>query len=309
MTSKYAYVSLLMFGESYLPGVKALSASIKASGSKHDFVLMITDDVKVESVAPYVDRVARVKYLKYPSTPMRTQAQRNAYGDWIESSYTKWNCLALTEYSKILFLDLDLIVLRNIDHLFDLPAPAATFSSPNDDSHVAPLPGKQVPMSNLYGDMKHGATVSNDAIRESLKGSYVATASVVLLRPSMEDYCGINRMVMSASTDGKKRGYGWPQCNSGVDEQSIVEYYLTKGATWTHISQIYNMIPWRKNWLPKQGSEPYIYHFIGPKPWSMKRGQWEDLSTWFAFFDKATEMRPSKKSRKRREHNSKTVRV
>lgn len=292
-----------MFGESYLPGVKALSASIKASGSKHDFVLMITDDVKVESVAPYVDRVARVKYLKYPSTPMRTQAQISRYGEWIESSYTKWNCLALTEYSKVLFLDLDLIVLRNIDHLFDLPAPAATFSSPNDDSHVAIRPGNQVPMANLYGNMNHGATVSNDAIRESLKGTYVANASVVLLQPSMADYEGLKRMVLSESTDAKARGYGWSQCNSGVDEQSIVEYYLNKGANWTHISQIYNMIPWRKNWLPlhgpEKGVEPYVYHFIGPKPWTMKRGDWEDLSTWYAFFDGS-----SRRSLKRRDHNS-----
>lgn len=36
----------------------------------------------------------------------------------------------LTDYEKVLFVDADKIVLSNCDSLFDLRAPAGTFSSP-----------------------------------------------------------------------------------------------------------------------------------------------------------------------------------
>jgi len=38
----------------------------------------------------------------------------------------------LTDFAKILLMDIDLIVMDNIDELFDLPAPAALRRGMND---------------------------------------------------------------------------------------------------------------------------------------------------------------------------------
>lgn len=65
---------------------------------------MVTKDVSVgavEALASVFDAVFQVPYLEYPCRKMTTKKQQNYYGHWIERSFTKWNVLALSMYSKV----------------------------------------------------------------------------------------------------------------------------------------------------------------------------------------------------------------
>ncbi|KAI3846839.1 hypothetical protein MKW92_030619 [Papaver armeniacum] len=51
------------------------------------------------------------------------KAEENAYNEW---NYSKFRLWQLTDYDKIIFIDADLLILRNIDFLFGMPEITAT---------------------------------------------------------------------------------------------------------------------------------------------------------------------------------------
>ena len=275
MSGRYAYVALLMKGVGYLPGVKALSASLRASKTSYDFVLMVTPDVDVTLVTPHVDYIVQVPYLEYDTLPMKTVKQRSMYEKWMDVGYTKWNALTLSQYSKILLLDLDIVVLENMDQLFELQAPAATFSN----AWATPYVKGRGALYNPYIGVKHGGEVPPDALKQGLTSSFVLIGTTVLLEPSVSVFEEFKQFMTS------HQPYGHEGCYSAMDEQSLTEFYLQRSTPWHHISQKWNIIPWHmKTWLPK-GETPGVYHFFGDKPWNMERKAWDDLATWWRFHD------------------------
>lgn len=270
--SRFAYVSLLMKGNGYLPGLRALSASLKATGTTHDFICLVTPDVDKELVLPYVARIKEVPYLTYPTRAMKTMKQQKMYDSWMSDSYTKWSCLTLTEYEKILFLDLDTIAVQNLDHLFDRPTPAATFSNAWADPYTTRG------LFNPYRSLKDADRVPASAIRIGLERAFVLIATSVLLTPSQEAFDRLLNILSNATVN---QPFGFPGCYSAFDEQALTLVYQD----WYHISQSYNMIPWHaKTWLPPT-EQVSVYHYFGDKPWTLKREQWPDLAPWWRYHD------------------------
>lgn len=125
MTSKYAYVSLLYNNNEYFTGSLILGLTLSKIRSPHDKVLMVTNDVPQEQrkVLSRFFIIKEVPYI-YASTNIDPTSR-------FTGVFTKLNCLKYTEYDKVLMLDLDMFVLKNMDHLFNLPAPAAMARGPN----------------------------------------------------------------------------------------------------------------------------------------------------------------------------------
>lgn len=127
-----AWVELIFGGSSYMPGIQVSCYSQKQVKTCYDIVCMVTNDVPtnvIQDIARICDIIIEIPLLSVPSQPMRTENQQTMYSSWNEYSYTKWNCLALTMYDKVCFIDCDKIILTNIDTIFTLKAPAATFGS------------------------------------------------------------------------------------------------------------------------------------------------------------------------------------
>jgi alpha-N-acetylglucosamine transferase len=318
LPSRYAYVCLLMKGDSYLPGLQALSASIYNTQTNNDFVVMITSDVTRNKVEKYVTRAVDIDYLQFESKQLRTAKQQDLYSKWFSISYTKWNSLKLVEYDKIILLDLDIVVLENLDHLFIRSAPAGTFSMPWAYPYVKE--GKSQ-VYNPYINIKDNEVIPKSAIEIGLNGfrrkteqggkqkyksfdnehSFVLIATTVLLKPSIQDFNDYITMM------NKNQPFGYPNCNSMFDEQSIALFYnsvddsrlsstgpvsrLSSTNRWHMISQRYNMIPWHsKVWLPK-GEKAAVYHFFGKeKPWEMKKEEWPDLKVWWKYYEMSSQI-------------------
>ena len=62
--------------------------------------------------------------------------------------FTKLRALGLTDYAKVVMLDVDLLVTQNIDDLFDLPAPAALMRGP----YPGLAHGEYVDDGSLFGN-------------------------------------------------------------------------------------------------------------------------------------------------------------
>lgn len=267
-STKYAYVMLCMKGDAYAPGVIVMAESIRAAGSTYDIVCMCTPDVSEEALELIATRakIAQIEYVRYDTKKMRTKRQMELYGSWLSEAYTKWRCLEL-EYDKVLFVDADMIVVQNIDHLFELQAPAGTFSTPWAKEYTTES------TFDLRGYPKdHDSVVPASTIMETFSrhNGYTFIASMVLLIPNKSEFAELCQMV------DKLQPFGFENWST-PDEQSLAYFYASKGVDWHHIHQRYNFIVHKIDWLRSTNPDgssviivPHVLHyFSSKKPWLM----------------------------------------
>jgi hypothetical protein len=111
----YAYVTYL-YGDKENLDMNIGSAIVFAqslinTGSKADRVIMITDDIEVEYIEllkKFYNHIIKIGYIKIKSSTL----------------FTKYNALNLTNYKKIILIDVNFVILQNPDYLFTLNTPA-----------------------------------------------------------------------------------------------------------------------------------------------------------------------------------------
>jgi alpha-N-acetylglucosamine transferase len=290
---KRAYVLLCMKGDRYGPGVITCAYSLKQTNTKYDIICMVTNEVTEEmcNAIGTVAIVHKVDYLDFPVKALITQKQEEMYGHWLSQSFTKGQCLSLYQlgYEKIIFIDADMIVTQNIDHLFELPAPAGTFSSPWSKEF-----DPTGPYSLTGYPTQHAQLVPWSQIYQNLtNGGYTFIGSLILLEPTEENY---NRFLMNIIKQVEKQGaYGY-RCWSTHDEQSIIEAFPTN---WTNIHQRYNFICHKSLWIQinnhNNQQKTYVPHtlhyFSDKKPWMHQLDKkWTstiyntDIIWWYLFW-------------------------
>jgi lipopolysaccharide biosynthesis glycosyltransferase len=275
---EHAYVCLVMKGDAYIPGAIVVAFSIKKTNTKNDIVCMVTPDVSangVKQLAVVFDIVVPVEYITADTKVLKNKKIESIYGSWKSVAYTKWNILNMTQYKKVMFMDADLIVVENIDSLFELQTPAGTFSL----SQANPFTKKGV--YNPYKNVVHGHSVDRKEIRDGFE-TFLCIGTSLVITPNSSHFEQYNNMVQSMAP------FGFERCINGPDEQSIVWFYHNVlNVQWTHISQAYNMIPWKqKIWMPKLDDKVYVLHYVSKeKPWQLERDKWDDLALWWKYAD------------------------
>ncbi|CAK8544670.1 unnamed protein product [Lathyrus sativus] len=128
LVPKLAYVTVLHSSEEYVCGAIALAQSIILSGKSIsepiDLVLLADDSIGPESTKGLKAagwKITRIQRIRSPF------ADKNAYNRW---NYSKLRIWQLTMYDKIIFIDSDFLVLKNIDGFFAYPQLSA---SPNEN--------------------------------------------------------------------------------------------------------------------------------------------------------------------------------
>lgn len=271
---KYAFVTVMFGGDKYLQGVLTLAYSLQKVKTKHDIVCMVTDDVSESAKNKMKDlniKVVNVPYLKYKTKKLKTRRQQELYSSWIDVSYTKWNCLSLTEYTKVLFLDADMLVVTNVDDIFNKHAPASVFW---------PRPG----VKNIYLTDK----ISKETIELGLNHGMVGDGGCTLLPTGKKYYTDFKNMLNDLQP------FGFTNCFSGHDEQSIA-YFMSvydKGPKydWFNLNKKYSC-----SWAIKCDlNTGYILNYIGEtKPWlDDLRDKWPDTKKWYELNDEMKKKYP-----------------
>lgn len=278
--TRNVWCTLVMCGDGYVPGALVLARSIRESKSAYPIWCMVTPDVSAGArsvLAQSFDRVVPVDYIKYPCRKMLSTKQQRMYGGWIESSFTKWHVLDPVTFpvDRVMFIDADIILLENIDELFGLSAPAATYSLP------WARPWTAGGMYNPYGVRKHGDKISLGDVAQGLDPpmpSLVGLGSLVLVQPHTETFTAMMRVLTAEPL------YGHRLCTSGFDEQLLAETFIRCGLVPTYIHQRYNWHAGKDYWLEK-GDRPRVRHYFNDKPWHQSRDAWPDLAEWWAHAD------------------------
>lgn len=128
--TKLAYVTVLHSSEAYVCGAIALAQSILLTGKNKyifqpiDLVLLADDSIGPKSMKGLRAAGWKIKRIQRIESPF---AKKDAYNRW---NYSKLRIWQLTMYDKIIFIDSDFLVLKNIDNFFFYPQLSA---APNED--------------------------------------------------------------------------------------------------------------------------------------------------------------------------------
>ncbi|CAN6880620.1 unnamed protein product [Brassica oleracea] len=115
-----AYATILHSANFYVCGAITAAQSIRMAGSTRDLVILVDDSITEHhrsGLAAAGWKIYSIQRIRNP------KAEAEAYNEW---NYSKFRLWQLTEYDKIIFIDADMLILRNIDFLFEMPEISAT---------------------------------------------------------------------------------------------------------------------------------------------------------------------------------------
>ena len=115
-----AYATILHSSQQYVCGAIVAAQSIRMSGSHRDLVILVDETIGNHQRQGLTAAGWKVRTIQRIRNP---KARKDAYNEW---NYSKFRLWQLTDYDKVVFIDADLLVLRNIDILFSLPEITAT---------------------------------------------------------------------------------------------------------------------------------------------------------------------------------------
>ncbi|KAH0696424.1 hypothetical protein KY290_015869 [Solanum tuberosum] len=114
----HAYVTFLAGNGDYVKGVVGLAKGLRKVKSAYPLVVAVLPDVPEEHRHILINQGCIVREIE-PVYPPENQTQfAMAY---YVINYSKLRIWEFVEYSKMIYLDGDIQVFKNIDHLFDLP--------------------------------------------------------------------------------------------------------------------------------------------------------------------------------------------
>lgn len=227
---KYAYVSLLYGNTNYFLGALLLGYSLHKTKTGYDKVLLVTNEVPKEQI----DILAKY-FLIINVEPISCNMQY-IKKERFKDVFTKMQMFNLIQYDKIIMMDTDMLVLKNMDHLFKLNPPAAS------SSRIT---------------LKHGQKINKDLIIKNGKIVGRINAGLMLLKPDKETFNFICQDIMKTKDIDMKH------------EQDYLSVFYA--GQWTYIFFLYNYEVGRslKNIKYKfKTSDIYNLHYSSRyKPW------------------------------------------
>ena len=215
---RYAYAAAIWGHDTgFVLGALALGAGLRASKTTLDLVLLHTDDVPNSSL----DLLSKVWILHKVDLLEANEALFNMWGSRFDGVFTKLHVLRLTEYTKILLLDLDIAVMSCPDELFALKAPAAMHRGIMGSPHNTPIDGRTFFVGEPQGTESDWQTWGQAG---------GINAGVMLLMPDKGLYERIMCELVMPSHPGHIKG-------SGPEQDYLSRLFAP---WWTHIGVAFN---------------------------------------------------------------------
>ncbi|KAL3538312.1 hypothetical protein ACH5RR_001678 [Cinchona calisaya] len=113
-----AYVTFLAGDGDYVKGAVGLAKGLRKVKTAYPLVVAVLPDVPENHRAMLINQGCIIREIEFVYPPdSDTQFAREDFG----VNYSKLRLWKFVEYSKMIYLDADIQVYGNIDHLFDLP--------------------------------------------------------------------------------------------------------------------------------------------------------------------------------------------
>ena len=140
--NRCAYVMLLYGCDvEYALGALLIASALCRLGTKGRLLLLHSGDVPRARLKLLRDFYDEVRLISNPVNVPPDSPLCSSWRDFGHSQFLKLHLLEL-EFDKVLYLDCDVLVLRNLDHLFQLEAPAAMERLMAMPRHGSKLPNR-----------------------------------------------------------------------------------------------------------------------------------------------------------------------
>lgn len=265
-----AWITLLTQPE-YLVGVQALHKSLLQSQSAYPLVVMVTDKIQADDR----DRLEAAGCLIRVVDPLSPQAdlQHHYASAQFSEVWTKLRVWQLIEFERLVFLDADMLVLKNMDELFELPLArdniAACHACRCNPNKVASYPTSWQPDNCFYTWQDRGQPAPASLDNYLNGGFLVLTPDETLFRALADRIAAIDDLA------------AYP-----FSEQDLLNEFFA--GRWQPLSWIYNAL----KTLPYQHAasckidQVKNLHYIQAKPWHRDLNQPESERDKYYALDK-----------------------
>lgn len=114
------YVSLLTTDD-YIDGILVLCFSLQRVKSRYGCLVLITPNISIRCRSMLHAHAITYKEVQPVCNPTDIRIGHRWY-----PTYTKLRVFGLAEWDKLVYLDADMLILENLDHLFEYPHMSAT---------------------------------------------------------------------------------------------------------------------------------------------------------------------------------------
>lgn len=122
--NNYSYVTLLS-NDDFIYGVLLLYKGLKETKSQFPLTCIVTDNVSKDII--YKLKQHNINIIIYPEIKTPQEFYEHNYkidklcaNNWI-NVFSKLHIFNLDQFNKIIYLDADIMILKNLDHLFTYP--------------------------------------------------------------------------------------------------------------------------------------------------------------------------------------------
>ncbi|OAX44738.1 nucleotide-diphospho-sugar transferase [Rhizopogon vinicolor AM-OR11-026] len=186
MSRRLAYVTLLT-KPSYLPGVLVLDHTLRSVNSAFPLVVMATHSLPEDTLSVLERRgipIFPIASLRPPEGLHSLSSHDTRFTD----TWTKLRAFELVEFERVILLDADMIVMRNMDELFDIEMPPSWIAAAHvcacNPRKLPHYPSDWVPENCAYTPLVHPSSAA--VITEQSPRPYTQLNSgLVVLSPSL----------------------------------------------------------------------------------------------------------------------------
>lgn len=235
MKKNYSYVSLLT-NDSYSYGIVLLVESMKAVKTKYPLHVLVTKNVS-NAVLELLNQLENVTYEIVDYIPITEEIyefnkkKNPALAVTWKNCWTKFRIFNLIQFDKIVFLDADIMLMKNLDHLF------------TKKHMTAALDGEYF---NLWPGWDH------------------FNSGCLVVEPSQEEFNNILKYAQSLKKEDLP-DYVF------ADQELLNFYYKDwPQKKELHLNKYYNIFPpyVQQSQIEDLDKNCYFMHYVGRKPWT-----------------------------------------
>lgn len=281
----------LITNTKYLSGLLTLEYSLREVGTKYPLVALYTDDFPEEGL-----RALEARSILSRRVPRLAPSGSNEYQNdpRFQECWTKLSPFGFTEYDRIVLLDSDMLVLKNMDELMDidldgpetagkghrvLAASHACACNPRKRPHY---PKSWVPENCAFTSQHDDPEAAQETGAPASVGVGKINSGLVVLVPSKGAY---ELIQATLSNEEKTRTYNFP------DQELLSDVFSDR---WVGLPYVYNALktmrePGIHDKIWRDDRVKNLHMILSPKPWDVDPGESSEFS--FVWWHKKTSER------------------